>query len=66
LEPKKKIHNHFLDHQEEIKKCKEDPIYFYEKYWLPYALGVNNTYVRDVEKFLLEMYWETSRNDLNN
>ena len=61
MEPKRKIHNHHFDLEGEIKKCKEDPIYFYEKYWLPYALGVSNVYVRDVEKFLLTLYWESNR-----
>ena len=40
-----------------MEKCKNDPTYFYEKYWLPYALGVSTPNIRETEKFLLETYW---------
>ena len=41
-----------------MERCKNDPTYFYEKYWLPYALGVSTSRpIKDTEKFLLETYW---------
>lgn len=40
-----------------MERCKNDPTYFYEKYWLPYALGVSKPNIKETEKFLLETYW---------
>jgi len=63
LEPKKKIVNHIFDFENEYKKCKNDPMYFHEKYWLPYALGIKNTCIKDVDRFILKAYWSTGVGD---
>jgi len=57
MKPKKKKYKHIFSIKEEMEKCKNDTIYFYERYWLPYALGISPPNIRDTEKFLLETYW---------
>ncbi len=61
MEANRKIPNHLFDLTDEIEKCKEDPLYFFEKYWLPYSLGIKNVYTRDVDEFILRLYWESQR-----
>jgi len=56
LKPKKKVYKHIFDNKTELKKCKNDPLYFYEKYWLPYSQREETT-IRDTERILLESYW---------
>jgi len=65
LKPKKKIYNHIFDnkdghdyygHSIELKKCKSNPFYFYENYWLPYSQEETNTEIEFLEK-ILESYW---------
>lgn len=34
-------------------------MYFHERYWLPYALGIKNIPIRDVDRFILKAYWST-------
>jgi hypothetical protein len=57
LKPKHKIQTHTFSIEKEMERCKNDPTYFYEKYWLPYALGVSKPNIKETEKFLLETYW---------
>tara|TARA_R110000822_G_scaffold130828_1_gene267503 strand:+ start:3783 stop:3980 length:198 start_codon:yes stop_codon:yes gene_type:complete len=64
LKPKHKIQTHTFSIEKEMERCKNDPTYFYEKYWLPYALGVPTSRpITDTEKFLLETYWKMGNID---
>lgn len=56
MKPKKKIQNHLFSIKEEMEKCKNDPFYFYEKYWLKYAMNDN---VSDKDRMFLELYWSS-------
>jgi len=58
LKPKIKKYNHIFSTKEELEKCKNEPIYFYERYWLPYALNQSNVNIRDCEKYVIDAYFD--------